>query len=65
MNEAERTVGRDGEVNPDEFGPAQPREVDQPDKVPVHPDRDDGGKPFGTPDRPASDKPELPSTGVP
>lgn len=61
----EKKPRTDGEVNPDELGPAQPREVDQPDKAPLRPDREDGGKPFGTPDRPAPDQPELPSTGVP
>lgn len=61
----ERKRDKQSEVNPDELGPAQPREVDQPDKAPLHPDREDAGKPFGAPDQPAPDKPELPSTGIP
>ncbi|RYG93450.1 MAG: hypothetical protein EON57_20040 [Alphaproteobacteria bacterium] len=61
----ERKERRDGGINPDELGPAQPHEVDQPGKAPLRPD--DGGtdKPYGTPDRPAPDKPILPSTGTP
>jgi hypothetical protein len=65
MNEAERKSGKPDEVNPDELGPGQPRDVDQPGEAPLRPDRKDVGKPFGTPDRPAPDQPELPSTGVP
>lgn len=62
---ADKKPSKEGEVNPDELGPAQPREVDQPGKAPLRPDQEDGGKPFGTPDRPGPDQPVLPSTGVP
>lgn len=66
MSTSDRRPSKNDGVNPDELGPGQPRDVDQPGKDPLFPDKQDGSdKPFGTPDWPAPDQPVLPSTGVP
>lgn len=62
MSNRQRDDNKEGGVNPDELGPAQPRE---PEEGPPPATPRSGEVPANTPGRPTRSSPKLPSTGVP